>query len=141
MSTPSSLTTGGIVNTPSPPGEAPWHPPKGGIPLVGLADSPTNRGGKPVDALKSGPPSPIEASVYPPSPPPPPPPPAATVSDLIDERAVREYLQPCGWPSGLQSALIANLNKTPVRYFLLDDSGSMNSNDGKRIVGSGPTSR
>jgi hypothetical protein len=37
-------------------------------------------------------------------------------------------------PTGLQSALIAGMTKTPARFFICDDSGSMMSNDGHRVI-------
>ena len=45
------------------------------------------------------------------------------------------------WPAGLQEALIKSVLKIPIRYFVIDDSGSMLSNDGTRRVGEGPTSK
>jgi hypothetical protein len=56
-------------------------------------------------------------------------------SRKIDEKGARGYLQEFNWPSGLADALILNVNKIPIRFVLVDDSGSMCKNDGLRIVG------
>jgi hypothetical protein len=45
------------------------------------------------------------------------------------------------WPAGVQSALLRGIQSTPVRFIICDDSGSMMSGDGKRLVGEGATSR
>ena len=39
-----------------------------------------------------------------------------------------------GWPKGLQESLINSCAKYPFRFFIIDDSGSMQTNDGHRIV-------
>lgn len=65
--------------------------------------------------------------------PPPPPPPAVRNSNV----AIRKYLTSNGWPTGLQDAFIAGTQNCPVRYFICDDSGSMMSSDGHRVVGEG----
>jgi hypothetical protein len=52
---------------------------------------------------------------------------------------VRDYMSRNSWPAGVQSALIRGLQITPVRYLICDDSGSMMSCDGKRLVGEGAT--
>jgi len=46
----------------------------------------------------------------------------------------REYMNMQGFPVGLQNAFIASLAKYPMRYFILDDSGSMETDDGHKIV-------
>jgi hypothetical protein len=50
--------------------------------------------------------------------------------------AIREYLTRAGWPEGLQQALVKSCQKYPIRFFITDDSGSMLTNDGHRLVGS-----
>lgn len=50
---------------------------------------------------------------------------------------VKEYMSRNSWPQGVQSALIRGLQITPVRYLICDDSGSMMSGDGKRLIGAG----
>jgi hypothetical protein len=52
----------------------------------------------------------------------------------LDETAARAFLGALGFPVGLQSALIDGLARTPARFFLLDDSGSMTTNDGMRVI-------
>ena len=61
-----------------------------------------------------------------------PPPPAASAP--FDEQALRQYLNRFLWPVGLQNVLIASLAQTPVRFFIVDDSGSMNLDDGQRVL-------
>ena len=39
-----------------------------------------------------------------------------------------------GYPIGLQNTFIASFAKFPMRYYIIDDSGSMESMDGKKIV-------
>jgi len=41
------------------------------------------------------------------------------------------------WPLGLQATLVQTVQKYPLRYFICDDSGSMLTNDGNKIVGEG----
>jgi hypothetical protein len=41
------------------------------------------------------------------------------------------------WPTGLADTMIKNLSRIPIRYFICDDSGSMNSSDGHRLVSIG----
>ena len=52
-----------------------------------------------------------------------------------EESSVRQYLRHYNWPNGLQSLFLQTRAKVPIRYFICDDSGSMNSQDGKHIVG------
>lgn len=47
----------------------------------------------------------------------------------------REFLEKNSWPSGLIEAFCANITKIPIRFFLVDDSGSMNAPDGFKIIG------
>lgn len=51
-----------------------------------------------------------------------------------DEVAAKEYLSSCKWPVGLQHTFLRNLSKIPIRYFVCDDSGSMSTSDGHRLV-------
>ena len=60
------------------------------------------------------------------------PPPAASAP--FNEPALRQYLSQHLWPLGLQNVLIASLAQTPVRFFIVDDSGSMNLDDGQRVI-------
>ena len=54
-----------------------------------------------------------------------------------NEVATREFLNAKKWPVGLQNFLLSNVIRMPRRYFICDDSGSMNSNDGKLYAGTG----
>lgn len=58
----------------------------------------------------------------------------ATVAVSINEGGARELLCLHQWPVGLQDTLISNLKRIPFRFFICDDSGSMSSNDGKKLV-------
>eukprot|EP01041_Mallomonas_annulata_P002507 gene2507-4877_t len=59
----------------------------------------------------------------------------------IDEVGLCEYLTKEGWPKGLQNSCAENLKKCPIRFMIVDDSGSMGTNDGHRIVVQGNTTR
>ena len=61
-------------------------------------------------------------------------------SALRGEQACH-YLTTHGWPQGLQTAYIRNLEKLPMRFFIVDDSGSMVASDGHRLVGEGANRR
>lgn len=63
--------------------------------------------------------------------------PSASLPQFQNEGGAREFLQTQGFPKGLQDAFVDNLSKIPLRFFIIDDSGSMAINDGKRIVISG----
>lgn len=41
----------------------------------------------------------------------------------INENGLREYLTAHRWPIGMQEAVIKSLNRIPMRYFIVDDSG------------------
>jgi hypothetical protein len=51
------------------------------------------------------------------------------------------YLTIHEWPTGLQNAFLRNLEKLPIRFFVIDDSGSMATNDGHRAVPSGKSKK
>lgn len=53
------------------------------------------------------------------------------------EPAIRSYLTGFSWPNGLQDSIIRHGGKSAFRFFIIDDSGSMSTNDGKRLIGSG----
>ncbi len=55
----------------------------------------------------------------------------------INIPAIKQYLSSCKWPTGLQETFILNLQKIPVRFFICDDSGSMNTDDGHRLYTNG----
>ena len=53
---------------------------------------------------------------------------------VINEVGLREYLTAHRWPPGLHDAVYRSLVKIPMRFFVVDDSGSMASSDGHRLV-------
>jgi len=55
-------------------------------------------------------------------------------TNTINEPAAREFLEANKWPRGLQDSFIQQLRKIPIRFFICDDSGSMSTNDGHRLV-------
>lgn len=56
------------------------------------------------------------------------------VSSTVNQAAAREFLTRMRWPPGLQDFLIHNVSsKLPYRFFICDDSGSMQTSDGKRL--------
>lgn len=62
------------------------------------------------------------------------PPAAAPLPSLQNEGGAREFLSSKQWPAGLQDAFIENIARTPLRFFICDDSGSMQTNDGNLIA-------
>jgi len=68
----------------------------------------------------------------------PPAPPAASAplapSAPINTAGVKDYLHALHFPPGLIDQAIASIEKYPLRFFVLDDSGSMMTNDGNKIV-------
>ena len=50
-----------------------------------------------------------------------------------NDAAVRSFLKKNDWPKGLIEALLRDINRVPVRFFIIDDSGSMNSKDGSFV--------
>ena len=50
-----------------------------------------------------------------------------------NDTAVRTYLEKQGWPRGLIGALLKDVHRVPVRFFIIDDSGSMNARDGSYV--------
>ena len=55
----------------------------------------------------------------------------------IDRRAGEKYLGNLGWSKGLMNCLFRSCDKIPIRFYIVDDSGSMNQSDGQRILGHG----
>ena len=53
----------------------------------------------------------------------------------IDEQGAKSYLESFNWPGGLVQSLLKNIAMIPIRFIIVDDSGSMSTNDGHRIVG------
>jgi len=71
----------------------------------------------------------------------PPAPPAASAPlapsapiNPINTAGAKEYLHALHFPPGLIEQAIASIDKYPLRFFVLDDSGSMMTNDGNKIV-------
>jgi hypothetical protein len=54
-----------------------------------------------------------------------------------NEKRAKEFLIEHHWPTGLQDALVKSCKKIAVRYIITDDSGSMMTNDGHRLIGVG----
>lgn len=52
----------------------------------------------------------------------------------IDEVKTEEYLTMNRWPKGLQLAVMKSCKRIPLRFFIVDDSGSMTINDGRRVL-------
>ena len=61
---------------------------------------------------------------------------AAPLANFNDAGA-REYLTAHHWPTGLQETFVKNLKKIPMRFFICDDSGSMSTNDGHKLIQAG----
>lgn len=57
-----------------------------------------------------------------------------TLPQFLNEPSARQFLRSKGFPEGLRDAFIGTLSKVPIRFFILDDSGSMSIHDGKRVV-------
>ena len=55
----------------------------------------------------------------------------------LDEVSLRKYLRKQKWPKGLQDILIKSSKKSPIRFIIIDDSGSMSKVDGKRLMTDG----
>ena len=53
----------------------------------------------------------------------------------------RAFLAARGWTKGLTNALISSVEQTPIKFFICDDSTSMESEDGKHFIGEGNTKR
>jgi hypothetical protein len=54
-----------------------------------------------------------------------------------NERMTRQYLSDHHWPNGLVEAFLSSIQKVPIRFFIIDDSGSMSANDGLKLLGEG----
>jgi hypothetical protein len=52
----------------------------------------------------------------------------------FNDGGAREFLSTQGWPAGLQDTFVKHLSKIAFRFFICDDSGSMSSGDGKKLV-------
>ena len=54
---------------------------------------------------------------------------------------LKEFLQVEGWPDGLITTLNSSCSVFPLRFFVIDDSGSMNTDDGRRMISHGTEKR
>ena len=63
--------------------------------------------------------------------------PTVLIFSALTAAAIRDFLSRKSWPAGLQNALINGLQTTPARFFICDNSGSMQANDGHRLTGEG----
>lgn len=54
--------------------------------------------------------------------------------EAIHEGGAREHLSKLKWPPGLQDCFVKNAYKIAYRVFICDDSGSMDANDGSRLI-------
>lgn len=52
----------------------------------------------------------------------------------VNDGGAREFLAQQKWPPGLQETFINNVYKIAYRVFICDDSGSMASTDGNRLL-------
>lgn len=60
--------------------------------------------------------------------------PEAALAVTFNEGAASELLVEYDFPQGLQDAFNTNLSRIPLRYFMIDDSGSMQHTDGSMIT-------
>ena len=67
---------------------------------------------------------------------PPPPPPGG-----INRDGLNKFLSGKGWPQGMIAAVEKSCAMFPLRFFIVDDSGSMSTNDGHRMIGTGRETR
>lgn len=58
-----------------------------------------------------------------------------------DYSRLYDFLNEHQWPRGLQDNLIRSLDRLPIRFMIVDDSGSMSLPDGNKIVGTGNQSK
>jgi hypothetical protein len=54
-----------------------------------------------------------------------------------NETRGKQFIQRHDFSSGLQFIMHKSCQKIPIRFFIVDDSGSMSHNDGRRVVGEG----
>lgn len=51
-----------------------------------------------------------------------------------DLDAANRFLEENGWPAGLRASIAPTLDKQMLRFMIVDNSGSMQSDDGERVV-------
>jgi hypothetical protein len=52
----------------------------------------------------------------------------------FNDGGAREFLSNQKWPPGLQETFVKNVSKVAYRVFICDDSGSMATTDGNRLM-------
>ena len=57
-----------------------------------------------------------------------------TFNRAVDEEAAHRFFDRHDWPHGLREIIYRDCKKVPLRFYVADDSGSMSSKDGTRIV-------
>lgn len=55
----------------------------------------------------------------------------------INEDGGMNYMLKHGFPKGIANTIVKEAERCPMRFFILDDSGSMASSDGSRVIQSG----
>jgi hypothetical protein len=58
-----------------------------------------------------------------------------------DEHKARQFLQKYRFPEGLVQTVFKSCRKLPLRFFIVDDSGSMLTNDGRRLLSQGNSTK
>ena len=66
---------------------------------------------------------------------------ASMVLPVAGNPKASRYLTSRGWPMGLQDAVIQNLTRCPMRFYICDDSHKMRTNDGHKLIPSAPGRR
>lgn len=61
--------------------------------------------------------------------------------NVTGESEARAFFRRHHWPTGLQDTFFQNLRKVPLRFFICDDSSSMSTRDGHKLVESGGVHR
>lgn len=51
-----------------------------------------------------------------------------------NEASAMQYLESCRWPDGLKTQFLNSALKIPLRFVIVDDSGSMAANDSQRFL-------
>ncbi len=57
-----------------------------------------------------------------------------SLPNSFNDGGAREFLSTQHWPAGLQDTFVKNLSRIAYRFFICDDSGSMASSDGHKLV-------
>jgi len=59
------------------------------------------------------------------------------ISLTVNESTLRQFLNESKYPEGLIEVVSRGLKTVPLRFFIIDDSGSMSETDGNLIAKSG----